>query len=616
MEYYKIKKSLLVAIPGFFILSFISFGVQAENPLTPGAVSSLGNKALPAKADLRHHKQEVAERLPVTGSRGVQGESNPTFSITGIVQNPIWLTTKNLSQFKQVNVFKTINGKTTKSVQYTGTPIRTLLEIVKIQKNEKDKLASENKKPGNFGSTEKETNIKNNSDIAVSVKNKDGQQIIFSLDYILQGSENEIIIVNNKAGRLPELVMKSGSKNTFPLKDIISIEVMQFFVKYDEDKDDKQQYITYVENTAKISLLEALTKCGSIKIPSANIKALYAKTSTNLHTGFSLHEVLSKLPVKAEYTDIFTAISDDGYSASFSFTELENSNSPVIIIQNKNNSQYSYDLVVTGDNSKVRWIRNISQIKQVKLKQKPVIYVIGMGCGDINLLTNEAISYMGKADVFICMEKYKHNFSGYMSGKPILFDPFLQLATFYRKNHPELSAEEAEKMAKDVYNRDMQMIKDALNSGKIVALLEPGDPTIYGGWRNWLSPNFPNDKIEIITGISSFAAANAMLGKYDITETSVIITEPETLKRDESLIKSAAETESTMVIFMGISRMNDLAPVFAKHYAKDTPVHLVFYAGITGNEMKIKTTLEKVVEDISANKENFLGLIYIGNKLR
>ncbi|MCX5812940.1 MAG: SAM-dependent methyltransferase [Proteobacteria bacterium] len=613
MKYYKIKKSLLITIPVFFILSFVSFGVQAENTLAPGTVSSPDNKV---KADLRHHKQEVAERLPVIGSRGVQGESNTTFSITGIVQNPIWLTTKNLSQFKQVTVFKTMKGKTRKPDQYTGTPIRTLLEIVKIQKNEKDKLASKNKKPGNYDNAEKETNIKNNSDIAVSIKNKDGKQIIFSLDYILQGSENEIILVNNKTNRLPELVMKTGSKDIFSSKDIISIEVMQFFVKQDENKDDKLQYITYVENKAKISLLEALAKCETIKVPSKNIKALSAKTSTNLYTGCSLYEALSKLSVKAEYTDIFTAISDDGYSASFSFTELENSNSPVIIIQNRNNSQYSYDLVVTGDSSKARWVKNISQIKQVKLKQKPMIYVIGMGCGDISLLTNEAISYMGKADVFICMEKYKHSFAGYMSGKPVLFDPFLQLATFYRKNHPELSAEEAEKMAKDIYNRDMQMIRDALNSGKIVALLEPGDPTIYGGWRNWLSPNFPNDKVEIIPGISSFAAANAMLGKYDITETSVIITEPETLKYDESLIKSAAETESTMVIFMGISRMNDLAPVFAKYYAKDTPVHLVFYAGITGNKIKIKTTLEKVVKDISANKENFLGLIYIGSKLR
>ncbi len=106
------------------------------------------------------------------------------------------------------------------------------------------------------------------------------------------------------------------------------------------------------------------------------------------------------------------------------------------------------------------------------------------------------------------------------------------------------------------------------------------------------------------------------MGEYDITETSIVVTEPETLKHNESLIKSAAETESTIVIFMGISRMDVLVPIFKKYYVKNTPVHLVFYAGITGNEMIIKTDLEKVIEDTRANKENFLGLIYIGSKLR
>ena len=151
-----------------------------------------------------------------------------------------------------------------------------------------------------------------------------------------------------------------------------------------------------------------------------------------------------------------------------------------------------------------------------------------------------------------------------MSGKPVLFDPFFQLATFYRKHHPKISEEEAERKSKEIYENNMQMIRDALKSGKTVALLEPGDPTIYGGWRNWLSPNFPSDKIKIIPGISSLSAANAALGEYDITETSIVVTEPETLKHNESLIKSAAETESTIVIFMGISRMDVLVPIFKK----------------------------------------------------
>jgi precorrin-4 methylase len=613
MAYHMNKERLLIPMLLFLILFFLNSVARAENSLLQGAANSGSNKTSLAKADLRHHKLEVAKRLPVTERRDNKDESKEAFSITGLVQNPIWITKKNLSQLRHATVSKPIKGKTDKSVQYTGVPVLTLLEIVKIQKNKNDKLAEENKKQGNYENAEKMANTKVNSDIVVSVKSKDGRQIVFLLDYLLQSPENEIMLVDDKNRELPELVIKNGNSNIFPLKDIISVDIMQFSVKYDELEDNKLHYIIYGGGNAGIYLPDILEKCKTVDTP---LKTLHTGTSKNKHKKYSLYEILSKMPEKVEYTDIFTVISDNGDLASFSFTELEPPNPPVVIIQNKNNTQYSYDLVAADNNGRVRWIKNVRQIKRINLKQKPMIYVIGMGCGDISLLTNEAISYMGRADVFVCMEKYKRSFAGYMSGKPVLFDPFFQLATFYRKHHPKISEEEAERKSKEIYENNMQMIRDALKSGKTVALLEPGDPTIYGGWRNWLSPNFPSDKIKIIPGISSLSAANAALGEYDITETSIVVTEPETLKHNESLIKSAAETESTIVIFMGISRMDVLVPIFKKYYAKNTPVHLVFYAGITGNEMIIKTDLEKVIEDTRANKENFLGLIYIGSKLR
>jgi len=41
-------------------------------------------------------------------------------------------------------------------------------------------------------------NTKVNSDIVVSVKSKDGRQIVFLLDYLLQSPENEIMLVDDK----------------------------------------------------------------------------------------------------------------------------------------------------------------------------------------------------------------------------------------------------------------------------------------------------------------------------------------------------------------------------------------------------------------------------------
>ena len=61
-------------------------------------------------------------------------------------------------------------------------------------------------------------------------------------------------------------------------------------------------------------------------------------------------------------------------------------------------------------------------------------------------------------------------------------------------------------------NRDIQRIRDSLETGKTVALLEYGDPTIYGGWIYWLQEF--RDRTEIIPGISAFNASNALIGSH------------------------------------------------------------------------------------------------------
>jgi len=141
MAYHMNKERLLIPMLLFLILFFLNSVARAENSLLQGAANSGSNKTSLAKADLRHHKLEVAKRLPVTERRDNKDESKEAFSITGLVQNPIWITKKNLSQLRHATVSKPVKGKTDKSVQYTGVPVLTLLEIVKIQKNKNDKLA-------------------------------------------------------------------------------------------------------------------------------------------------------------------------------------------------------------------------------------------------------------------------------------------------------------------------------------------------------------------------------------------------------------------------------------------------------------------------------------------
>ena len=241
-----------------------------------------------------------------------------------------------------------------------------------------------------------------------------------------------------------------------------------------------------------------------------------------------------------------------------------------------------------------------------------MMYVVGVGCGDANLLTNEAVSIMAKADVFVGKEDYQKTFAGYIAGKPVLFDPFMQLARYQKSKHPEISNSEAEKRANEAYADNILMLRNALNEGKIIALLEPGDPTLYGGWRNWLSGYLPQDKVRVIAGMSSFTVANAILGEQDLSKNPIIIAEPEQLEANELLIQSAAKKGNVLVVFMGLNKMNSLVPLLGKYFPPDTPVNIVYYAGIKEKERRLQTSLSSAIEATAAEKENFLGLIYVG----
>jgi precorrin-4 methylase len=208
------------------------------------------------------------------------------------------------------------------------------------------------------------------------------------------------------------------------------------------------------------------------------------------------------------------------------------------------------------------------------------------------------------------------SFAGYIAGKPVLFDPFMQLARYQKARHPDLTDAEAEKTANAVYAENIQMLRKALKEGKIVALLEPGDPTLYGGWRNWLSEYIPQDQLKVIPGMSSFSVANAVLGEYDITRKPIIIAEPEELRANEPLIQTAAQNGNLIVVFMGLNRMKSLVPLLGKYFQTDTPLVIVYYAGIAGKERRVQTSISRAIEVTDSVKENFLGLIYVGRDLK
>ena len=483
-------------------------------------------------------------------------------SIGGIVQSPMQLSLPDLQKFNPVKVLARPKTGVKETIRYGTVPLRSLIELAKIREPFQG--------------------------LAISVKNHQGEQTVLSWGEVFLAGRDRIFVAHSvNAGAsapyqdLPALILERDKKASLFLGKITFIEVIQT-AHFQSD-------------------------------PAYSRKAV---TSESVR-GRMLESVLEKMAIKLERTDVLRITSANGNAAIVSIGDLQSAAAPAVVSRPANRAdETSYDLVFPGDASKARALDKISFVEVLSLKQKPMFYVLGVGCGDPDLLTNEAISAMGRADAFIGKEDYQKSLAEYIAGRPVLFDPFMQLARYQKARHPEFTDQEAEKTANAVYADNIETVRKLLKEGRIIGLLEPGDPTLYGGWRNWLSEYIPADQIKIIPGMSSFSVANAVLGEFDLTENPIVIVEPEDLKADDALIQAAARNGHTLVVFMGLNRMKSLVPLLGRHFPPDTPLFVVYYAGIDGKEHRLSTTISKAIDATDAEKENFLGLIYVGRELK
>jgi precorrin-4 methylase len=418
----------------------------------------------------------------------------------------------------------------------------------------------------------------------------------------------------------PKLVIADDFYTDRCLENVTNIEVFDLHLKIETKKmktlfspsfivtGDVKQPVTITDFTP-YQRVEALAKIVGDGIGYHGLASF---------DGVLLSELLQKAGVKPDVTQGFVVSAPDGYRTLLSSGEvfLSSRGRSILIADQIGDEPLKEDgkfkLLLADDLAADRWIKAVEKIEVVTFRQKPRLYIIGIGCADTNLITLEAISYMGKTDCFICPKDIQERFAKYIGNKPVLFDPLRNTEFMFQKEHPGLSPKKSKKLLEEQRKKDVQSIRDALDAGKNVALLEYGDPTIYGAWMHWLQEF--KDKTEVITGISAFNAANAMVKKDIGCECggSIIIATPQSLEANEAMLKAVADHGDTLVIFMGLKELKNLKPLLQKYYAQTTPVHLVYRAGYSDSEYMITTSLAEVVETAVKEKEQHLGLIYIG----
>ena len=260
----------------------------------------------------------------------------------------------------------------------------------------------------------------------------------------------------------------------------------------------------------------------------------------------------------------------------------------------------------------------------VGAESKGKLYVVGVGPAGPDLATLKALKVIKEADAILCSEGMKKEFGEYLKDKHVLCDPWEGMWYYHGKKCDELKGREKEEWQRYRLKKREEivgMIKQEIAEGKKIALLDRGDPCVFGP-SNWFLEEFKEDEVEIVPGVSAFNAASAALKKSMIPAYDtrfVMLTAPFFLlgqkEDDEKILEELSNYPVTMVFYMGLKSLDRLVKTLKKYYPKDFPIAVVYFAGYPQKQKVVKGSLATIMERVKGEKEKWLGMIIVGRCL-
>lgn len=228
-----------------------------------------------------------------------------------------------------------------------------------------------------------------------------------------------------------------------------------------------------------------------------------------------------------------------------------------------------------------------------------MIYFIGAGPGDVELITVKGQRLLQEADLII--------YAGSLVNPKLLDNAKAECEIL----------DSAKMTLEDV----IAAMVPAAKEGKTVVRLHTGDPSIYGAIREQMDELDKYQLVyEVVPGVSSFCgAAAALKAEYTLPDVSqtVILTRmegrtPVPAKEDIALL---ASHNATMAIFLSIGLAKELSQrLIQGGYHEDTPIAIVYKA--TWPEEKIyRGTVGTLYDVVTTNNITKTALILVGHFL-
>ena len=227
-----------------------------------------------------------------------------------------------------------------------------------------------------------------------------------------------------------------------------------------------------------------------------------------------------------------------------------------------------------------------------------MVYFVGAGAGDPELLTLKGKRLIDHADTLI--------YAGSLVNPEVLAG----------RKPSSMVYDSAGMTLEEV----LAVMKETEQAGGTTVRVHTGDASIYGAIRDQLDALAKlGIAHEVVPGVSSFlAAAAAMQKEYTLPEVTqtVILTRMEgrTPVPERERIEELAKHRATMVIFLSVGRIAELAERLKTAYPETTPVAVVYKASWP-DETIVTGTLADIAEKVQAAGITKTALVTIGDFL-
>lgn len=234
-----------------------------------------------------------------------------------------------------------------------------------------------------------------------------------------------------------------------------------------------------------------------------------------------------------------------------------------------------------------------------QVSQHPKLTVVGAGPGDPDLITLKAIKAISTANV-------------------ILYDALVNSELL---NYASPSSEKIfVGKRRGCYSYQQEQINDLIiakaNRHGHVVRLKGGDSFVFGRGSEEIEFAQQNDlQTEVVPGISSALAVPAGQGipltMRHVSESFWVITGTTKMHQLSSDIQIAAQSTATIVILMGMGKLNEIVNVFSLAGKKHTPVAII-QNGTTDHEKSGFGTIQTIEAVVAEKQLSSPAIIVIG----